>query len=124
MDDVFRGGQGKLPWVQRIPQGITERVAGEHGDHDGEPGEHGEPPQVRYTFRAVLDDASPRCRWRTHADAEVREAGLEQYDVAYGEGGVHQTGPDDVGQHVPEHDAPWRRAERARGDDVLTSPRA
>ena len=64
---------GKLPGVERIAQGVAERVAGEHRDDDREPGKEREPPQVGYALGAVLDDRCPSSRRRLHADAEVRQ---------------------------------------------------
>src|SRR5262245_36089608 len=112
-------GTNSLSRVERAAQPVTYEVDAEHDEHDRQAREGHEPPVVGRDVLPVGDEL-PECRRRRlHAEAEVREVGLEQDGAAERECREHDDRPERVREHVPEHDAQVTRSGGLGRIDVL-----
>ena len=73
---------------------------------------------VRDLVARLRQHAAPAREGRADAEAEERQRGFGQDRAAHAERGDHDQRPQDVGQHLGEHDAQVAVAQDARGLDV------
>ena len=75
--------------IERVAQTVADEVDREHGEEDGEPGEHGEPPLVFEVADRVGQQVAPARRRRLDAETEERQRGLDEDRLRDHEGRVH-----------------------------------
>src|SRR3989449_7077797 len=105
------------PGIEEVAQGVAHDVEGEHGQHDRHPGERRDPGAALDVLAALAEDVAPARRGRWNAEAEERQARLRADGRRDVERGHDDERVEDVGEHVPRHDAELSAAERARGHD-------
>src|SRR6185295_12328541 len=110
------------PRVEGVPQPVPEEVHREHGQHDREAGEGGEPPRGRDVVAAVREHPAPRRGGRLDAEAEEGQGGLVDDHERQLEGGHHDDRGERVRQHVAEQEPPGAIAARPGPGDELPLP--
>src|SRR6185436_16328292 len=95
--------------VEGLAQALAEEIEGENDDENRRARDQREPRRVEDEALAVREDVAPgRARGR-HAEAEERQARLDQDRAGDAERGRDQDRADRVGQEVaPDHAAPRR----------------
>src|SRR3989442_16040129 len=64
------------PRIEQVAEGVAHQVEGQHGQHDGEPGERGDPRAALDVLAALAQDVTPARRGRWDAEPEEGQAGL------------------------------------------------
>src|SRR5262249_59689188 len=66
-EDPFLGPE---PRIEDVPQAVAEEVHAEHGQHDAEAGEGGDPPRLSQVVSPLAQHAAPLGLWRPATGAE------------------------------------------------------
>src|SRR5262249_44567373 len=83
--------------VEDVAQAVADQVEREHGDHDGDPGEHGDPRRRLEIRPSLIQHVAPRGRGRLSREAEVGKRGLDQDRLGQGHGALDHERRDHVG---------------------------
>jgi hypothetical protein len=102
------------PRVEPVAEAVDHQVEGDHGDHDRQPGEGGQPPGADQPALAFGDQVAPARRRRRDAQPEEGEGGLGEDGVAHQQAGLHQDRGQRVGQQVAAEDLERRQPQPAR----------
>src|SRR5215510_10731795 len=105
---------GPEPRIEDVAQAVAEQVHAEHGQHDAEPREGGDPPRLPEVVTPLAQHAAPLGLWRLATETEKAERRRRKDGRAETEGGRNHERRDNVGQDVANEDRRIAAAERAR----------
>src|SRR5262245_28249877 len=91
--------------VEVVAQPVAQKIQREHGQHDGQPGEHRHPPRGHDQLPAVGDHEPPGGSGAREPRAQEAQRRLEEDHVANLERGEDDQRVDDIGEDVARHDA-------------------
>src|SRR5436853_283437 len=100
--------------IERIAQPVAEKIDGQHGQHDREPGEGGEPPRGGEVVPSIREHPAPGGRGRLHAEPEEGQGRLVDDHEGQLQGGHDDDRGQRVGQHVAEEETQRPVAARRR----------
>ena len=108
------------PVADRVcPEAVAEQVEGQHGVADRDSREGGDQRGGFHVVARGTEIGAPVRRWRRRAQAEKRQRGDDQNDVAQANRGIDDQRRDDVGQDLPERNAEAAVADGARRLDIF-----
>src|SRR5499427_1951374 len=64
---------GPEPRIEDVAQAVAEQVHAEHGQHDAEPGEGGDPPRLPQVVAPLTQHAAPLGLWRLATETQKAE---------------------------------------------------
>src|SRR5262249_54227274 len=105
------------PWVKHVAQAIAQKIEAHHDQEDGKARRQRGPPGLGQELAGFGDHAAPLRRRRRGAEPKEAERARSENGKAHADGGAHDDGGEDAGQHVQQHDAPGRHAKCDRGLD-------
>src|SRR5262245_25171369 len=105
--------------VQDVAEAVAHQVEREHGDHDRDAREHGDPGRRLQVRPALVQHVAPGRRRRLGGQTQIRQRCLDEDGLGQRDGPLHDERRDHVRQDVLEGHDPSGRAERPDGLDVL-----
>src|SRR5258706_5113168 len=116
---VFIGLLAFQAWVEEVAERVAHEVERQHGEHDGQPGERGDPGAAFDVLPALAEDVAPAGRGGRDAEAEERQARLGADGRRDVERADHDEGVEGVREHVTRHEPELSAAQRAGGQAVV-----
>src|SRR5206468_5092939 len=99
--------------IDGVPEPVAEEVEAEHRQEDRDAGKRRDPPRRQEMLPALHEHVAPARQGRLGAEAEIREARLDQDRLAERQAALDDDDRDRVDEHVPSENARGAGAEGA-----------